>query len=143
MPMRPAPLHFVVLAVAKALAAAATGPACTLALSWKGSPSGAAILNADSLRSLSAVVAAMESPDDAVSGSEPLFLILPASGSVGLIAQTPPKGCAAVLGIGAASRQQIQLTLAARTEAFDPAAAQDLLERIKILLETPMRLLVA
>jgi hypothetical protein len=144
---QPAPIHFVILAAARALAELDVAP--VIGLQRDGSATH--IVDPDACRSLSTIVAAnhvdIGTPDAA------MILLVADHSDATVIACVPSLNCGATLGVGAINRvfrpdaagepvprAELHLTFGLRDDAALPGGS-GLLERIRVLLENPFVLL--
>jgi pyruvate dehydrogenase E2 component (dihydrolipoamide acetyltransferase) len=145
--LMPAPVHFVILAAARALAEHGVVPAIGL----QHDDFAPRIFDPDACRSLSTIVAADRAGIGTAAGA--MMLLVADHTDATLVARTPSLGCDATLGVGAINRvfwpneagapvlrAALHLNFCLRDDAALPES-KDLLGRIRELLENPFVLL--
>ncbi len=141
--LQPAPVHFAVLAAARALAEHGIAPQ----IGCQRNDSAPHVIAPEACRTLSVVVAAEHND----TGHGPIALLVTDHADATLIVRTPPSGCGATLGVGAINRlfrPEADGTPVLRAELHlsfvqhdDAALPRDLFGRICSLLENPFVLL--
>ncbi len=146
--LRPAPVHFVILAAARALADQGLAP--VIAFQRDNLPPH--IFDPDACRSLSSIVAVDRA--GSVAAAAAVTLLVADHTDATLVARMPPLGCGATLGVGVIARvfrpddagapvlrAEFQLGFSQREDAALPGGST-LLQRIRSFLENPLVLLV-
>jgi pyruvate dehydrogenase E2 component (dihydrolipoamide acetyltransferase) len=148
-------VHYVILAAARAFDLAADPFVIGLARGGDGAAGTASMLRKDNCRTLGGMVARIESTT-AVDASPPrgTLWIERAQEGISFFSTDPPAGWSASISVGSVRSEfrpdpsgrpipvaAATLVLACRAGQFDPTSAQNLLGRIRALLETPLVLL--